>query len=151
MEDLLKQQFIIVQRVYQTLLIGVLAYGVIAYWMVKSDSSSSVGGGTHTLKYILFFVSMACVMIIPKFKEVFLKMKPEDEPTSENLINKLYKMQMFSLGMCEIPAFIGMVIAVLSKNMSIFFIFLAISYAGLYRYRPQWEQWKEYAQKMSFI
>ena len=151
MEDLLKQQFTVVYRVYQTLLVGVLAYGVIAYWFVKSGSSAEVGANMHILKYVLFFVSMACVMIVPKFKEAFLVVKPEDEPTSEALVGKLYKMQMFCLGMCEVPAFIGMVIAILIKNLSIFFVFLAISYAGLYRYRPQWRQWKEYIQKMSFI
>lgn len=152
-DELLEERFRVTTRMYQTLRVGVFLYGAIAYLAVKNATAGSPQGeGVWLLKYTLFFAALTSVMIIPKIQQRMLKVHPEEEePEDAYLVEKLYKMQMFSLGMCEVPAFLGMVLSIVLKNLPIFLVFITIAYAGLFHYRPRWEDWKAYMRQTHYL
>ena len=149
MSEHLKGQFRVVQSVYKTLMVGVLAYGAIAYWIVATGKTTPIGENSKIVNYLFLFISMVCVTAVPTLRQVMLKVKPGEGLSQDQLVSKLYKTQMVVLGLCEVPACFGMVGAILSHNLSIFFILLTVSYAGLYHYRPKWREWEAYIQTSS--
>jgi hypothetical protein len=97
------------------------------------------------VRFVIYVASLAQFIVVGFVRGAILKRAPCENV--ELLIEKLTVASIVTLGICEVPAVMGLVLFFVGGFRADFYILLGASMLMLFLYFPRYERWKAWVRK----
>ena len=156
--DKLKIQHKIAKGIGLFFLSSIFLYGFAAYWFLnRPQEPTFVSDAAGMQKYLYFLLSAISCCMIPVLKPVIIngrglpKEYREVKPDYPQAASRLLTATIISYALAEVPAFFGLVLALLTHQMKDFYILAAVSFGLILVNLPKWEEWENGIKKMILV
>ncbi len=136
-KETLQRQFMLTNYIGLAMIGSVFVYAVVVFGIDRGYIPVSPPPNPNlevftTLKYILLFVSIVIYFIISFIQKIFAKS-----------VRSLTTASIIVFALSEAVSIYGLVLFILTRNSTNFFIFMAISLFYFYHFYPKYEQWEQ--------
>lgn len=123
---------------------SLLMYVVVAEVLTRTPASDGVPAFLGPLRIALFVVAGIAIFATTIVKGMMLRNAPADAP---GRLARLRTATFTALALCELPAISGLVLVVVGRTRSDFYMLLAISTYMMVRHFPRRGAWDEYMRR----
>ena len=148
----LKRQFKIALLIYVAMLGAVFCYGLAAF-MIKGQFSPAVPFDHKTtaiFKSVLLILSVVELGLAWPLRNWILskeiKVGAGESTGLSSPVSRLFTCSVLTYALCEAVAISGLVLFMMTKNLSDYYLFGLISLTGFAVYLPRFSQWERYVE-----
>lgn len=125
---------------------SLLMYAVVSEVLMRAPTSDGVPAFLEPLRIALFVIAGVAIFVTTIIKGVMLRNAPADAAAR---LARLRTATFTALALCELPAISGLILVMVGRNRSDFYMLLAISTYMMVRHFPRRGAWDEYMQRGS--
>ncbi len=118
--------------------IGVVAFGL--DWMEVRPEVVPAGGAFNTLRYVFYGFSVILVLLLRRLPAWF---GPGAQASDSARAARMFQASVLTSALCEIPAILGLLLAVLTGQRQDFYYLIGLSFILFLLYFPRRSRWEE--------
>jgi len=156
---ILQQQFKITNYIGLAMIGSIFIYAFLVLAIDKGYFPFLNNGGTAIntalltkIKYLFYLISIAIFLVIKYLKNTIIRFLQKQYAKSlYPTILPLFSFALLVFALCEVIGIYGLVLFILSRNPTDFFIFMAISLFYFYLFYPKYADWQRFSDQESRI
>lgn len=150
--EILRQQFKITNYIGLAMIGSIFLYAFLVIAMDKGYLSFLDSGGTALnaatlakIKYLFILIS-AAVFLLFKFRKnnILQFFQKQYAKSPYPTVLPLFAFTLLVFALCEVIGIYGLVLFILSRNTTDFFIFMTISLLYFYLFYPKYAEWEQF-------
>lgn len=122
----------------------VIIYGLITYYLLSRPSEGQpVFDNVQVVRQIFLMVGVSIVLCIGLLRRLMMENARKKKPSGQELLKQLQTTSLVIFGICESIAILGLVLALLTRNMNDYYILGFLSLVSFGFFFPRIHDWEE--------